>query len=141
MKITQNNPNLILAVRQWGCYFLCIHYYIGNFKKLQFSVNDINKNYHNFVKSGCMRSNCYILNPCAVLRRFDISTSVRWENYAYRCLNGEFEMSEVKIKGVLGYHFMATNVSFVLYDSLTLKDRGVEYEITSRRIFKKYLNY
>ncbi|WP_434757541.1 DUF261 family protein (plasmid) [Borrelia puertoricensis] len=138
MKITQNNPNLVSAIRQWGCYFLSLHYYIERYKKLQFSVLDINKNYHNFVKLGYIRSNCYILNPCAVLKNFDISTSVRWEGLEYKCLDHEFEISEVKIKNTPGYHFIATNLSSVLYDSLALKERGVEYEITSRRIFKKY---
>ncbi|WP_434757222.1 DUF261 domain-containing protein (plasmid) [Borrelia puertoricensis] len=137
MKITQNNPNLVSEVRQWGCYFLSLHYYVSVFKKLQFSVLDINRNYHNFVKSGCMRSNCYILNPCAVLRRFDISASVRWEGPAYRCLDGEFEISEVKIKNTPGYHFIATNSSSVLYDSLSLRERGREYNVTSKRVFRK----
>ncbi|UPA18528.1 DUF261 domain-containing protein [Borrelia puertoricensis] len=137
MRITQNNPNLVSEVRQWGCYFLSLHYYVSVFKKLQFSVLDINRNYHNFVKSGCMRSNCYILNPCAVLRRFDISASVRWEGPAYRCLDGEFEISEVKIKNTPGYHFIATNLSSVLYDSLSLKERGREYNVTSKRVFRK----
>ncbi|AHH09991.1 Hypothetical protein BPA_0036400 (plasmid) [Borrelia parkeri SLO] len=138
MKITQNHPNLISAVRQWGCYFLSLHYYIEKYKKLQFSVLDINKNYHNFVKLGYMRNNCYILAPIGIFQNFGISTSVRWEGSAYRCLDGEFEISEVKIKNTPGYYFIATNESSVLYDSLTLKDRGVEYEIISRRIFKKY---
>ncbi|WP_434757193.1 DUF261 domain-containing protein (plasmid) [Borrelia puertoricensis] len=137
MRITQNNPNLVSAVRQWGCYFLSLHYYVSVFKKLQFSVLDINRNYHNFVKSGCMRSNCYILNPCAVLRRFDISASVRWEGPAYRCLDGEFEISEVKIKNTPGYHFIATDSSSVLYDSLSLRERGREYNVTSKRVFRK----
>ncbi|WP_434757163.1 DUF261 domain-containing protein (plasmid) [Borrelia puertoricensis] len=137
MRITQNNPNLVSEVRQWGCYFLSLHYYVSVFKKLQFSVLDINRNYHNFVKSGCMRSNCYILNPCAVLRRFDISASVRWEGPAYRCLDGEFEISEVKIKNTPGYHFIATDSSSVLYDSLSLRERGREYNVTSKRVFRK----
>ncbi|ANA43834.1 DUF261 domain-containing protein [Borrelia hermsii] len=138
MKITQNNPKLILEIRQWGCYFLCLHYYIEQFKKLQFSISDINNNYHKFVGLGYIKSNCYILNPCSILQNFGIKTSVRWISHSYRCASHEFEISEVKIKGVSGYHFIATNDSRVLYDSLMLKERGVEYQITSRRVFRKH---
>ncbi|BDU63463.1 hypothetical protein BOFE_10030 (plasmid) [Candidatus Borrelia fainii] len=137
MQIKQNNPNLILEIQEWGCYFLSLHYYIEKFKKFRFSISDINNNYHTFVKLGYMRSNCYILNPCAVLGRFNINTSIRWEAPTYICLDSEFEVSEVKIKGVPGYHFMATNNGVVLYDSLEFEDRGREYTLTSKRIFKQ----
>ncbi|AHH05539.1 Hypothetical protein BOM_1306 (plasmid) [Borrelia miyamotoi FR64b] len=47
-------------------------------------------------------------------------------------------MSEVKIDRIAGSHFIATNNSIVLYDSLKLKDRGTPYHVTSRRIFRKH---
>ncbi|AHH04458.1 Hypothetical protein BHY_1508 (plasmid) [Borrelia nietonii YOR] len=110
-----------------GMSFLCLHYYIEKFKKLQFSVNDINKNYHKFVHLGYITSNYYILNPCAVLRSFGINISVRWEDPVYRYTSNEFEINEVKIKCVLSYYFIVANKSSVLYGSLELKEREKEF--------------
>ncbi|WP_038363141.1 DUF261 family protein, partial [Borrelia persica] len=53
------------------------------------------------------------------------------------CENNEFEISEVKIERVPGYHFIATSNFEVLYDSLDLKKRGKRYRVTSKRIFNR----
>ncbi|AHH04271.1 Hypothetical protein BHY_1320 (plasmid) [Borrelia nietonii YOR] len=51
-----------------------------------------------------MKNNCYILNSFGILQSFGIKTSMLWESHIYRCTGNEFEISEVKIKGVPGYH-------------------------------------
>ncbi|WP_215538233.1 DUF261 family protein, partial [Borreliella bavariensis] len=48
----------------------------------------------------------------------------------------EFEISEVKIAGVNGSHFLATKDKEILYDSLDLKLNGKIFKATSKRIFK-----
>ncbi|AYE37069.1 hypothetical protein DB313_06080 (plasmid) [Borrelia turcica IST7] len=123
--IRQDNRQLISCIGKWGCYFLCLHYFISVFKGIEFTVSDININYGKFVCMELIRSNCYILDPCRILKAYGLATSVR----------REFEISEVKIKDLAGYHFMATKNSSVLYDSLALKERGTSYSITSKRIF------
>ncbi|AMR76027.1 DUF261 family protein [Borrelia hermsii] len=137
MKIKQDDPGLISQIQQWGCYFLCLHYYIEEFRKLRFNIIDINNNYYRFIRLGYMNSSCYILEPCKILGYFSINTNVKREIQSYRCTSHEFEISEVKIKGIPGYHFIAINSNSVLYDSLELKERGKEYYITSKRIFRR----
>ncbi|AHH11746.1 DUF261 family protein (plasmid) [Borrelia coriaceae] len=137
MCVKQDDSKLVLQIQRWGCYFLSLHYYIANFKKLQFSINDINVNYHKFVDLGYMKCNCFILNPCKILKYYGINSDVRWEHHSYKCKLNEFEISEVKIKGIQGYHFMATNNSLVCYDSLCLDGKGKEYQVTSKRVFNK----
>ncbi|WP_413966246.1 DUF261 family protein [Borrelia turicatae] len=68
----------------------------------------------NFIKLRYVRSNCYILSPCSILRSFGIKISMLLKSCIYRCISKQFEISGVKIKGVLGYHFVATNISILL---------------------------
>ncbi|AYE37121.1 hypothetical protein DB313_06350 (plasmid) [Borrelia turcica IST7] len=133
--IRQDNKQLISCIGKWGCYFLCLHYFISVFKGIEFTVSDININYGKFVCMELIRSNCYILDPCRILKAYGLATSVRRESSTYKPVGREFEISEVKIKDLAGYHFMATRDSSVLYDSLALKERGMSYSITSKRIF------
>ncbi|WP_434757434.1 DUF261 family protein [Borrelia puertoricensis] len=51
---------------------------------MRFNINDINKKYHNFVKLGYIRSNCYVLSPCSILQSFDLKTSMLWKSHIYR---------------------------------------------------------
>ncbi|ETZ17703.1 hypothetical protein BDCR2A_01370 [Borrelia duttonii CR2A] len=136
MKLQQNDNRFLLEIRRWGCYFLSLHYYIASLTKNEFDFNDINNNYYQFIRLGYMRINCYILNPCRILSFFGVKRDVRVEDKDYKCLKDEFEISEVKIRNNIGSHFMATNNIEVLYDSLFLKDRGQEYHLKSKRIFR-----
>ncbi|WP_024654539.1 DUF261 domain-containing protein [Borrelia hispanica] len=137
MKLRQTDNRFIEEIRRWGCYFLSLHYYISSLTKNKFDFNDINNNYYQFVSLGYMRINCYILNPCRILSVFGIKRDVRIEDKSYKCLKDEFEISEVNIKNIAGAHFMATNNTEVLYDPLYLKDRGQEYHLKSKSIFRK----
>ncbi|UPA08351.1 DUF261 family protein (plasmid) [Borrelia hermsii DAH] len=66
----------IVQIQQWGCHFLCLHYYIETFKKIQFNIGDINNNCYKFIWLGYMKNNCYILNSCSILQSFGINTSM-----------------------------------------------------------------
>ncbi len=81
-------------------------------------------------------SNCFIKNPCMILNYYGIRTSVRYESFGYFAAENEFEISEVKIAGVNGSHFLATKEKEILYDSLDLKLNGKIFKVTSKRIFK-----
>ncbi|ETZ17749.1 hypothetical protein BDCR2A_01340 [Borrelia duttonii CR2A] len=85
-----------------------------------------------------MRTNFYILNLCDILSFFSVKRDVRVEDKDYKRLKDEFKISEVKIKNNIGSHFMATNNTEVLYDSLYLKDGGQEYLLKSKCVFKIY---
>ncbi|WP_418456570.1 DUF261 domain-containing protein [Borreliella lusitaniae] len=135
-KIKQNNRSLLLEIQRWGCYFLCLHYYVSVLKKLEFSVYDINGAYHRFLGLGYIGNNCFIKNPCMILNYYGIKSSGRYESFSYFKASNEFEISEVKIRGVNGFHFIATQDQEILYDSLDLKPRGKEFRVTSKRIFK-----
>ncbi|WP_210376705.1 DUF261 family protein, partial [Borreliella valaisiana] len=104
--------------------------------KLEFTIYDINAAYYRFLGLGHIKNNCFILNPCMILNYYGIRSSVRYETSSYFGAANEFEISEVKIKGVNGYHFIATKEQEILYDSLDLKPRGKEFKVTSKRIFK-----
>ncbi|WVN92601.1 DUF261 family protein (plasmid) [Borrelia turicatae] len=54
------------------------------------------------------------MSPCSILRSFGIKISMLLKSCIYRCISKQFEISGVKIKGVLGYHFVATNISILL---------------------------
>ncbi|WP_420025322.1 DUF261 domain-containing protein (plasmid) [Borreliella yangtzensis] len=135
-KIKQSNKGLLVEIQKWGCYFLCLHYYASLFKKLEFNAFDINAAYYRFLGLDYIRSNCFIKNPCLILNYYGIRSTARYENSLYLAAANEFEISEVKIKNVAGYHFIATKEKEILYDSLDLKPRGKEFKITSKRIFK-----
>ncbi|WP_215536087.1 DUF261 family protein, partial [Borreliella bavariensis] len=77
-----------------------------------------------------------IKNPCMILNYYGIRTSVRYESFGYFAAENEFEISEVKIAGVNGSHFLATKEKEILYDSLDLKLNGKIFKVTSKRIFK-----
>ncbi|WP_346313305.1 DUF261 family protein [Borrelia miyamotoi] len=139
MNIKQNDPKLKQEIQKFGCYLLCLHYYISNhIKTLEFTISDINYNYNKFVNLGYIKSNCFILNPCRILAHYGIKSDVRWEYKNYVSKSNEFEVSEVKLDKAFGSHFIATNNSEVLYDSLKLKEKGTPYQVTSKRIFRKY---
>ncbi|ETZ17837.1 hypothetical protein BDCR2A_01251 [Borrelia duttonii CR2A] len=138
MKLQQNDNRFLLEIRRRNCYFLSLHYYIASLTKNKFDFNDINNNYYQFVSLGYMKSNCYILNPCRILSFFGVKRGICFEDKYYKCLKDEFEISEVKIKNIVVSHFMATNNTEVLYDSLYLKDGGQEYLLKSKCVFKKY---
>ncbi len=95
-----------------------MHYYTSLFKKLEFNAFDINAAYYRFLGLGYIRS------------------IARYETSSYFGSSNEFEISEVKIKGVNGFHFIATKEQEILYDSLDLKPRGKEFKVTLKRIFK-----
>ncbi|WP_418457472.1 DUF261 domain-containing protein [Borreliella andersonii] len=135
-KIKQNNRSLRPEIQKWGCYFLCLHYYTSLFKKLEFYVYDINAAYYRFLGLDYIKSNCFIKNPCLILNYYGIRSSVRYESLNYLGVLNEFEISEVKIDKVNGYHFIATKDKEILYDSLDLKPRGKIFKVTSKRIFK-----
>ncbi|WP_418909534.1 DUF261 domain-containing protein (plasmid) [Borreliella sinica] len=135
-KIKQSNKGLIVEIQKWGCYFLCLHYYASVLKKIEFDVFDINAAYYRFLGLDYIRSNCFIKNPCMILNYYGIRSSVRYEAFNYFGTANEFEISEVKIKGVAGFHFIATERQEILYDSLNLKPRGKEFKVTSKRIFR-----
>ncbi|MBB6213795.1 DUF261 domain-containing protein [Borreliella californiensis] len=135
-KIKQSNKVLRPEIQKWGCYFLCLHYYTSVFKKLEFNVYDINAAYYRFIGLGYIKSNCFIKNPCMMLNYYGIRSSVRYESLNYLCATNEFEISEVKIDKVNGFHFIATKNEEILYDSLDLKPRGKVFKVTSKRIFK-----
>ncbi|WP_417861705.1 DUF261 domain-containing protein [Borreliella andersonii] len=135
-KIKQSNRSLHGKIQRWGCYFLCLHYYVSVLKKLEFNVYDINEAYYRFLGLDYIKSNCFIKNPCMILNYYGIRSSVRYESLNYLGTANEFEISEVKIKGVNGYHFVSTKDKEILYDSLDLKPRGKEFTITSKRIFR-----
>lgn len=138
MNIIQQDHKLKLEIQKFGCYLLSLHYYISKFKTLEFTVSDINNNYYKFINLGYIKSNCFIVNPCKILMYYGIKSDVRWECNTYISKAGEFEISEVKIKNVIGTHFIATSNFTVLYDSLRLKEKGTPYHITSKRIFIKH---
>ncbi|AOW96175.1 DUF261 family protein [Borrelia miyamotoi] len=139
MNINQNDLRLKLEIQKFGCYLLCLHYYIETHNKnLRFNTFDINDNYHKFVNLGYIKNNCFILNPCRILAHYGIKSDVRWEYKNYVSKSNEFEVSEVKLDKAFGSHFIATNNSEVLYDSLKLKEKGTPYQVTSKRIFRKY---
>ncbi|WP_418905429.1 DUF261 domain-containing protein (plasmid) [Borreliella turdi] len=135
-KIKQNNKALHPEIQRWGCYFLCLHYYASVFKKLEFTIYELNAAYYRFLGLRHIKSNCFIQNPCMILNYYGIRSSVRYESFGYFGAANEFEISEVKIKGVGGSHFLATKDQQILYDSLDLKTRGKEFRVTSKRIFK-----
>ncbi|UPA12550.1 DUF261 domain-containing protein [Borrelia venezuelensis] len=135
MRVYQSDSRLVVEIQKWGCYLLSLHYYVSMFTEQNFEFYDINDNYHKFINLGYIKDNCYILNPCKILNYFRIKRCVRYENQHYRCSSGEFEISEVRIKNTPGSHFMATNNTSVLYDSLKLKERGREYHLKSKRVF------
>ncbi|WP_210361784.1 DUF261 domain-containing protein, partial [Borreliella valaisiana] len=123
-KIKQNNRSLRREIQRWGCYFLCLHYYVSVFKKLEFTVFGINSAYYRFLGLGYIKNNCFIQNPCMILNYYGIRTSVRYESFGYFATANEFEISEVKITGVNGTHFISTKEKEILYDSLDLRARG-----------------
>ncbi|MBB6213495.1 DUF261 domain-containing protein (plasmid) [Borreliella californiensis] len=135
-KIKQSNKALRPEIQKWGCYFLCLHYYTSVFKKLEFNAYDINVVYYRFIALGYIKSNCFIKNLCMILNCYGIKSSVRYESLNYLCALNEFEISEVKIDKVNGFHFIATKNEEILYDSLDLKPRGKVFKVTSKRIFK-----
>ncbi len=71
-----------------------------------------------------------------ILNYYGIRTSVRYESFGYFGAANELEISEVKIIGVNGSHFLATKEQEILYDSLDLKPRGKVFKLVSKRIFK-----
>ncbi|WP_330529089.1 DUF261 domain-containing protein [Borreliella valaisiana] len=135
-KIKQSNKGLLVEIQKWGCYFLCLHYYTSLFKKLEFNAFDINAAYYRFLGLDYIRSNCFIKNPCLILNYYGIRSIARYETFSYFGAANEFEISEVKIKGVNRFHFIATKEQEILYDSLDLKPLGKEFKVTSKRIFK-----
>ncbi|WP_215538212.1 DUF261 domain-containing protein [Borreliella bavariensis] len=135
-KIKQNNRSLLGEIQRWGCYFLCLHYYTSVLKKIEFNAFGINVAYRRFLGLGYIESNCFIKNPCMILNYYGIRTSVRYESFGYFEAENEFEISEVKIAGVNGSHFLATKEKEILYDSLDLKFNGKIFKVTSKRIFK-----
>ncbi|WP_418905493.1 DUF261 domain-containing protein (plasmid) [Borreliella turdi] len=135
-KIQQNNRSLRGEIQRWGCYFLCLHYYISVFKKPEFTVFGINSAYYRFLELGYIKSNCFIKDPCMILNYYGIRTSVRYEAFSCFGATNEFEISEVNITGVNGTHFIATKEQEILYDSLDLKPRGKVFKLVSKRIFK-----
>ncbi|EEF83993.1 DUF261 domain-containing protein [Borreliella spielmanii] len=135
-KIKQNNRSLLGEIQRWGCYFLCLHYYTSVFKNIEFNAFGINVAYRRFLGLGYIKSNCFIKDPCMILNYYGIRTSVRYESFGYFAAANEFEISEVKIAGVNGSHFIATKEKEILYDSLDLKLNGKIFKVTSKRIFK-----
>ncbi|WP_210380918.1 DUF261 domain-containing protein [Borreliella valaisiana] len=135
-KIKQSNKGLLVEIQKWGCYFLCLHYYTSLFKKLEFNAFDINAAYYRFLGLDYIRSNCFIKNLCLILNYYRIRSIARYETSSYFGASNEFEISEVKIKGVNGFHFIATKEQEILYNSLDLKPRGKEFRVTLKRIFK-----
>ncbi|ADQ29002.1 DUF261 domain-containing protein [Borreliella burgdorferi] len=135
-KIKQDNRTLRPEIQRWGGYFLCLHYYTSLFKKREFSAYEINAAYYRFIGLGYIKSNCFIINPCMILNYYGIRSSVRYETANYLGAANEFEISEVKIDKVNGYHFIATKNKEILYDSLDLKPRGKIFKVTSKRIFR-----
>ncbi|ATQ15541.2 DUF261 family protein (plasmid) [Borrelia miyamotoi] len=138
MNINQNDPKLKKEIQKFGCYLLCLHYYISKIKTLEFTIFDINDNYHKFINLGYIKSNCFILNPCKIFNHYGIKSDVRWEPNTYISKLNEFEVSEVKIDRISGSHFIATSNSILLYDSLRLKEKGTPYHTLSKRIFRKH---
>ncbi|ACN93392.1 conserved hypothetical protein (plasmid) [Borreliella finlandensis] len=71
-----------------------------------------------------------------ILNYYGIRSGVKYKSFGYFGALNEFEISEVKIKGVNGFHFIVTKDKEILYNSLDLKPFGKEFKATSKRIFK-----
>ncbi|QFP42658.1 DUF261 family protein (plasmid) [Borrelia miyamotoi] len=130
----KNDLMLKKEIQKFGCYLLCLHYYISKIKTLEFTIFDINDNYNKFVNLGYIKSNCFILNPCKIFNHYGINTDVRWEYKNYVSKSNEFEVSEVKTSRVPESHFIATNNSILLYDSLSIDSSGNQYYTTLKCI-------
>ncbi|WP_445436299.1 DUF261 family protein [Candidatus Borreliella tachyglossi] len=135
MQLNQEDKRLILEIQKWGCYFLVIHYYISKFAGVVFSFADINSAYKECLAAGIISKNCYIKDATKILRKYGLCTQVRYEGAGYRCAGNEFEVTEVKIAGSCGSHFIATCDDKVCYDSLDLTGNGKAYTVFSKRIF------
>lgn len=135
-KILQSNKELLKDIQKFGCYFLSLHYWIFILTGFDFKAKDINLNYLRFLKLGYIRNDCYILNPCKILSCYKIFSKVRYESSLYLPVAGkEFEITEIKLKDQDFGHFIVMDNNKVLYDSLDLKAKGKNFEITSKRVF------
>ena len=74
MNIKQNDHKLKLEIQKFGCYLLCLHYYISKFKKLEFTVYDINDNYHKFINVESINSSSSeVFNTLICSNKYNIS--------------------------------------------------------------------
>lgn len=139
-KILQSNEELFKNIQKSGCYFLSLHYWIFILTGFDFKAKDINLNYQRFLQLGYIRNDCYILNPCKILGFYKIFSKVGYESPPYLPVEDkEFEITEIKLKDQAFTHFVATDKSRVLYDSLDLRSKGKKFEIISKRIFNYYI--
>ncbi|WNY63352.1 DUF261 domain-containing protein (plasmid) [Borreliella carolinensis] len=139
-KILQSDAELFKDIQKCGCYFLSLHYWIFVLTGFDFTPKDVNLNYQRFLKLGYIRNDCYILNPCEILRCYKIFSKVRYESSLYLPKTGrEFEITQVKLKGQVFVHFLVMDNNKVLYDSLDLKSKGKKFQIISKRIFNYFV--
>ncbi|AJA90710.1 BppB (plasmid) [Borreliella chilensis] len=138
-KILQSNGELLKDVQKFGCYFLSLHYWIFVLTGFDFKAKDINVNYQRFLELGYIRNDCYILNPCKILRYYKIFSKVRYESPLYLPIVGkEFEITEIRLTNKDFVHFIAMDNNKVLYDSLDLKSKSKKFKIISKRIFNYF---
>lgn len=133
--VYQNNEDLNKYIQQSGCYLLCLHYYIALYKDRFFCAHNVNENYDKFVRRKYILPNCYIMDPTAIFYDYKIHCIVKKTSVFYECADNEFEITRVNIKGIDSGHFLVTNANKVVYDSLRLDERKIQYTSVSKRIF------
>jgi hypothetical protein len=137
--IFQWYPELILPMREGGCYILSIMWHAVIEKRLRLDVAQVNAMYEAFVIHGYIHKDCTVLLPQSIFRflGFPVRYTDKHERPTRLCRPHEIEILCFE-HPKYGTHFTAGNgQGVVTYDSWGRSVSAREGTLVSKRIFER----
>ena len=141
--IRQDDGRMKVEIRQWGCYFMSILFWLNKLTNISLSADCITDGiYKLFVKRQWMRETCFILNPLAILDWGGIECTVVTENGShrlppnYQCRKNDIEILFFKRPGHQGHFVAGDGKGNVAYDPMGRSVSVKDGDLISKRVFR-----
>jgi len=137
--IVQQDSKLLPVIQKYGCYLMCILFWVNRLTKRGFDRHCINELY-DLIPDMWMERDCYIRSPLDIFGFLGLSVrSVRKEPASYVCDENEFEILEFERtwKGGTYSHFVCGNGDGVVtYDPSGVSNAVKFGYLKSKRVFE-----
>jgi hypothetical protein len=145
--ILQTDPRLLPEINKYGCYFMCICFFLNKFKKKLWDTDKINEFYKTMVHLGYIEADdnfdsvdpddATIMYPAKIFESEGLNVKYFGHSHKSRiCNTDEFEILKfTRITG--GSHFVCGDgMGHVTYDPWGVSNTVKYGSLDSKRVFK-----
>ena len=146
--ILQRDTRLLPEIREQGCYYMCILFFINKYTNYPWTPNEINEFYKTMVHIGAIQADgdfttvdaddSTIINPSKIfaLKGLRVLYNNRHDKPSYICRPNEFEILKF-VNGLTGHFVCGNGMGVPTYDPYgTSKTVELGY-LQSKRIFRR----